>query len=238
MGGGISISIIIPTLNEAENIENSVKQFTQHQQKEYFEVLVVDSGSQDNTPLLAAQAGAKVLNSTLRNRAAQMNLGARHAQHNILYFVHADVKVPHSFYADIVDALLSGKEAGCYRSRFEHYPGLMKVNAFVTRFKWLTARGGDQTLFITKGFFEKLSGFNEAFIIMEDYDIIKRIWENGNSFVILPKEVMISMRKYKNNSWLRVQYANATAMIMFNRGRSAADIKKKYQRLVSPLQTG
>jgi GT2 family glycosyltransferase len=163
-----------------------------------------------------------------------MNMGAAQATHPILYFVHADVIVPEKFYSDIVKALSAGEEAGCYRSGFEYYPGLMRINAFVTRFKWLTARGGDQTLFITKTIFQELKGFDESYTIMEDYDIIKRIWAAGKKFTILPNKVVISLRKYKNNSWLRVQYANATAMIMFSRGYSADQIKTKYQKLINP----
>ena len=234
MINGVFISVVIPTLNEADYVQASVKQFTNHVKKNFFEVIVVDGGSHDGTADLAAKAGAMVITNAPKNRASQMNMGAAQATYPILYFVHADVIVPEKFYNDILKALSAGEEAGCYRSGFKYYPGLMRINAFVTRFKWLTARGGDQTLFITKTIFQELKGFDESYTIMEDYDIIKRIWATGKKFTILPNKVVISLRKYKNNSWLRVQYANATAMIMFSRGYSADQIKTKYQKLINP----
>ncbi len=231
----LKISIIIPTVNEAQFIEATVRQFTTHYKKDQLEVIVVDGSSNDQTVEIAKASGAILIANAPRNRAEQLNLGARHARYGILYFVHADVQLPSSFFDDIVTALSKGYHAGCYRSGFENYPGLMKVNAFVTRFYWLTARGGDQTLFITKKFFQDLNGYNEAYCIMEDYDIVKRIWATDNKFIVLPKAVIISMRKYINNSWIKVQYANAIAMIMFGRGYHPEQIKKKYQSILTPL---
>ncbi len=232
MSAEIKISIIIPTVNEATYIEATVKQFTSHFKKDKLEVLVVDGSSNDNTTEIAKASGAIVIADAPRNRATQMNIGARNASSSILYFVHADVQVPLSFIDDILTALSSGYNAGCYRSGFENNPGLMKLNAFVTRFNWLTARGGDQTLFISKQFFQDLRGYGETYSIMEDYDLVKRIWATDKKFIILPKEVKISMRKYINNGWIKVQYANAIAMIMFRCGYPADQIKKKYLSII------
>ncbi len=235
MPADLKISIIIPTVNEAQYIDATVRQFTTHDKKDQLEVIVVDGSSDDQTAEIAKASGAILIANAPRNRAEQLNLGARKARYGILYFVHADVQVPSSFFDDIVTALSTGYHAGCYRSGFENYPGLMKVNAFVTRFYWLTARGGDQTLFITKKFFQDLSGYDETYCIMEDFDIIKRIWATDNKFIILPKAAIISMRKYINNGWITVQYANAIAMIMFGRGYHPEQIKKKYQSFLKPL---
>lgn len=235
MSAEIKISIIIPTVNEATYIETTVKQFTSHYKKDELEVIVVDGSSDDHTVEIANASGARLIANAPRNRAAQMNIGARNASSGILYFVHADVQVPLSFIDDISTALSSGFKAGCYRSEFENNPGLMKLNAFVTRFHWLTARGGDQTLFISKQFFQDLNGYDETYSIMEDYDLVKRIWATDKKFIILPKEVKISTRKYINNSWINVQYANAIAMIMFSGGYPADQIKKKYLSIIKPL---
>jgi rSAM/selenodomain-associated transferase 2 len=231
----LNISIIIPTVNEAHYIEATVRQFTGHYKKDQLEVIVVDGSSDDHTVEIALAAGAITVENAPRNRAKQLNLGASHARYSVLYFVHADVQVPTSFFDDIVTSLSKGFQAGCYRSGFENYPGLMKLNAFVTRFYWLTARGGDQTLYISKQFFEDLKGYDETYCIMEDYDIVKRIWATDNTFLIIPKEAKISMRKYSNNSWIKVQYANALAMIMFGLDYPADQIKKKYQSILKPL---
>ena len=102
----------------------------------------------------------------------------------------------------------------------------------MTRFNLLTFRGGDQTLFITKSAFQKIHGFDEYYSIMEDYDIISRIWQTKIPFQLIQKDVIISTRKYNNNSWLRVQIANGVAMSLFKLGKSPEDIKKYYRKLL------
>ena len=227
------ISIIIPAVNEASIIARAVLQFTQHTYSSFLEVIVVDGGSQDGMVEIADGTGAKVIESPKRNRAAQMNLGARSAKFPLLYFVHADVKVPVSFYDDIFLAINNGFESGCYRSDFDSYPGLMRLNAYMTRFKLLTFRGGDQTLFVTKSSFDKLNGFDEHYTIMEDYDFIARLWKAKIPFVLIQKDVVISVRKYKKNSWLRVQIANGIAMFLFKQNKSPEVIKRYYRKLLN-----
>jgi GT2 family glycosyltransferase len=162
-----------------------------------------------------------------------MNLGARSAKFPVLFFVHADVQVPKSFYDDIFLSINNGFESGCYRSDFESYPGLMRLNAYMTRFNLLTFRGGDQTLFITKNAFDKLNGFDEYYTIMEDYDFIARLWKAKIPFELIQKDVVISVRKYEKNSWLRVQIANGIAMFLFKQKKSPEVIKEYYRKLLN-----
>jgi rSAM/selenodomain-associated transferase 2 len=226
------ISIIIPVVDEAEIIEKTIFQFSKPAAGN-IEILVVDGGSNDNTCDLAEKAGARIIRCQTRSRAAQMNMAAKAAKYSVLYFVHADVRVPKSFQSDILECLVSGYSCGCYRSDFETYPGLMRINAFLTRFNILSFRGGDQSLFITKEVFSRLNGFNEWYTIMEDYDIIKRIWDATIPFKLIQKNVVISTRKYENNSWLRVQIANGVAMYLFKKGAHPEKIRQAYKKLLS-----
>jgi hypothetical protein len=143
-----------------------------------------------------------------------MNLGANKSQGDILYFVHADVTLVPAFCKDIQSAVGAGFSTGCYRFVFDSEHFLLKLNAHCTRYRGIMCRGGDQTLFITRKLFYELEGFNEYFTIMEDYDIIRRI-RRKNKFVILDRSVTVSSRKYRSNSWGRVQLANFIAFIMF-----------------------
>ncbi len=227
------ISVIIPAVDESAIIGQAISQFLTHPKKEFIEVIVVDGGSKDETTQIAEREGAQVLKCSKRYRATQMNLGASRAKFDVLYFVHADVQVPKSFFEDILSSLHNEFQCGCYRSNFDRYPGLMRLNAFMTRFNALSFRGGDQTLFITRDSFQKLNGFSEHYTIMEDYDFIQRIWKEKIPFKLIQKDVLISTRKYANNSWLRVQIANGVAMYLFKRGRSPEEIKKAYRKLLN-----
>ncbi|MEO9869626.1 TIGR04283 family arsenosugar biosynthesis glycosyltransferase [Ekhidna sp.] len=224
------ISIIIPTLNEEQQIGSLLKFLSNHPDKNEFEVIIVDGGSTDKTRTLVSQFPVKVESSKECSRACQMNLGAKHAKGNILYFVHADVQLVDSFVYDIKESVNQGYGSGCYRFKFDNPPNpLLHVNGFFTRFPFKWCRGGDQTLFVTKECFEKLGGFDEEYVIMEDYDFLDRMEEVSVSFKIIPKSVKVSARKYENNSYFKVQKANYKAMKMYKSGEMPAEIKKFYK---------
>jgi hypothetical protein len=119
-----------------------------------------------------------------------------------------------TFSRDIESAVDAGFNAGCYRFVFDSRHILLKLNAYCTRYRGIMCRGGDQTLFITRKLFRELDGFNEYFTIMEDYDMIRRI-RKKERFIILDRSVIVSSRKYRTNSWGRVQLANFIAFMLF-----------------------
>jgi 3-deoxy-D-manno-octulosonic-acid transferase len=67
---------------------------------------------------------------------------------------------------------------------------------------------------------------------MEDYDFIRRLWRK-HTFHIIPKNVVVSARKYDTNSWLRVQMANLIVFMLFLVGRHPDRIKRMYQHLLN-----
>lgn len=226
----MTFSIIIPTCNEASNIARLVAEL--HRYAPRAEVLVVDAHSPDGTAEAARQAGATVLLAPKAGRAAQMNHGANHASGELLYFVHADVSLHPDFVATITRAVVEGYEAGCYRFRFDSRHPLLRLNSYGTRFEGIMSRGGDQTLFVTRKLFEQLGGFNERFVIMEDFEIIQRIRRVAR-FFIAPHAVTVSARKYATNSWLRVQLANLTAFSLFFLKVSPVRIARTYKAMLN-----
>ena len=228
----MTISVIIPTFNEAENITKLITFIKQLARKEIVEILVVDGGSTDDTCDLAQNCGASVIRTVHTSRAIQMNLGAKSARGSILYFVHADVTLVSSFVDDLLESVQQGFESGCYRYIFDSDRLLLKVNAYFTRFNAIMCRGGDQTLFVTASAYATLGGFNESYVIMEDYDFILRL-QKRNTFKIIHKDIVVSARKYETNSWLRVQIANLLVFIMFFFRRSPLAMKQIYKILLT-----
>ena len=225
------ISIIIPTLNEAANIGRLVRYLRENGDTSVAEILVVDGFSSDETAQIAEEAGAKVILCEVSSRAAQMNLGAREAHSDVLYFVHADTIPPASFADDIQRELEAGQVMGCYRYQFDSPRWILKLNAYFVRFQWLCCQGGDKTFFIKREIFEEFSGYDERFVVMEEYDFLRKA---GKKYPlrILPKYVLVSARKYQENSWLRVQLANFGAFSMFRLGMEPAKIKQFYKSML------
>lgn len=226
------LSVIIPTYNEADTIGRLIRELRGYGQRQLADILVVDAGSTDGTADVAAQVGATVLQAPRCGRAAQMNYGASQARGDVLYFVHADVGIHPDFVTDIAEAVRQGYDAGCYRFRFDSPNPLLRVNSYGTRFRGLMSRGGDQTLYITRSLFERLGGFDERYVIMEDFDIIVRIRRVAH-FRIIPKNVRVSARKYATNGWLRVQLANLTAFSLFFLRIAPRRIARTYKAMLN-----
>jgi rSAM/selenodomain-associated transferase 2 len=223
----MKISVIIPTWNEGDRIGALIKFIFDHGRESIADVIISDGGSDDNTVQSASETRAIVLRKQERSRASQMNAGARIATGDILYFIHADVKLIDSFANDIINSVRSGYHAGCYRYVFDSTNTMLRINSYCTRFDGIMCRGGDQTLFVLRSVFVDMNGFNPFYSIMEDYDFIIRLRKRYR-FKIIPKSILVSARKYETNSWLRVQLANLCVFIMFFAGQTPEKMKSFY----------
>lgn len=201
------------------------------------EIIVVDAPSQDQTALRAQEAGARVVVSERPGRASQMNAGARLATGDLLYFVHADVRIHPDYVQDIRQALAEGYTLGCYRYEFDSPRLLLKINTFFQRFDRIWCRGGDQTLFIPKAVFEDLGGYREDHRVMEDYEFIIRA-QKQYRFKVIPKHVVVSARKYDHNSYLRVNVANAVVFWMYFRGAPQQKLIDTYKSIIKTDKYG
>lgn len=110
---------------------------------------------------------------------------------------------------------------------------LTQVNSYFTSKDYLIFRGGgDQSMFILKETFKKMNGFDESFVIMEDFDFIKRARKCKLRNKILNECINVSDRKYKANHYWRVQLANLIAYTMFSLSVSPMKIKWAYSKLL------
>jgi len=227
----MNLSIIIPVLNEANNLEVLMPFFLYHEMKNEFEVIVVDGGSEDYSVEIVKKWGVQVMKSNQKSRSSQMNLGAKQALGEILYFVHADTRVLPSFFADITKAVAGGIPSGCFAYSFDSNSWLLKVTSWFTKFNSKLSGGGDQTLFVKREVFEALGGFDEYFCIMEDFDLVRRL-RKSYSFHVIPKKITVSARKFETNSWLRVQLVNLLVFAMFFLKTPPKKIKRLYSKLL------
>lgn len=225
------LSIIIPTFNEADQIEQTICRIHATKDKYAVEIIVVDAGSADDTVRMAGQNGAIVIQSERKGRGAQMNRGAAVARYDLLYFLHADSAPPAGFTARIIDACNNGTKSGCFRLAFDHHHWFLKANAWFTRFDVNAVRFGDQSLFVAKKIFEKAGGFREDLLLMEDQEIIHRLKQHG-SFAVLDDYVITSARKYMDNGIYRMQGIFFRIWAMYYLGYSQQQMLKVHRRLI------
>lgn len=229
------LHIVIPVINEADNLQGLLP-FLRQELKGRGSITVADGGSTDHIARVIAQnTGVRHLICASCGRARQMNeaafSGSKEA--DVLYFVHADTKPPVGFFKDITDSVAAGYDVGCYRFKFDMFHPLLSINAFCTRFNGLACRGGDQSLFLTRKAFESLGGFQDM-RIMEDYDIIQRVWASDFKFRVIPRDIKVSARKYRVNGWYRVQMANLKVFRMYKKGAPQEEMVDTYKAMLDP----
>lgn len=226
------ISIIIPVLNEEEYIKKVVKAIQNNAtSKNIKELLVIDGGSTDGTVNEAESLGATVISSE-RGRAKQMNLGAKMATGELLYFLHVDTLPPKGFDTHILNGYSDGSEAGCFRLQFDSPHPVLRFFAWCTRINHKLCRGGDQSLYISKNLFLKAKGFNTAYTIYEDNEFIGRIYKLTN-FIILPNTVRTSARRYDKKGVFTLQYHFGVVHVKHYLGAGPAALYDYYKQYIA-----
>ena len=201
----VTISIIIPTLNEEEVLGRTL---TRLQDKKNCEVIVVDGGSSDATLALAQKAGCRTISSP-KGRGRQMNLGAAEAKGEVLLFLHADTLLPEEFPGLILDAITRpAVAAGAFSLAIDSPSKSLAAIAYLAnlRSRFLHLPYGDQALFTSRSMFNAIGGFPEM-EIMEDFVFIQTIKKEGK-IVILPERATTSARRWQNMGIIRTTLIN------------------------------
>ena len=168
------LSIIIPALNERATIARTLGQLEPLRARGA-EVIVVDGGSNDSTPEIAAPLADKVIASP-PGRGIQMNAGAEAASGDILLFLHADTVLPQDADRLISDALGGRPAWGRFDVRIEGRHWMLPVVAWMMnqRSRWTGIATGDQALFLRTATFVALGGF-PPLALMEDIAMSKQL---------------------------------------------------------------
>ncbi|XLS28706.1 TIGR04283 family arsenosugar biosynthesis glycosyltransferase [Flavobacteriaceae bacterium M23B6Z8] len=226
----MKISIIIPVLNEADNLSKLIPHLHENSlSKNIEEIIVSDGGSVDNSKeVIKKEQNVRFIIGP-KGRALQMNKGARLAKGDILYFLHADSFPPAQFDKKILQAVSKKQEAGCFRLKFDDKHLLLRVSQWFTRWNFSICRGGDQSLFITKSLFEEMGGFNEDYTIYEDNEFTNRLYKKS-SFIVLPEYVLTSARKYRNIGVFKLQYHFAVIHLKKIFGASPETLYSYYRK--------
>ncbi len=200
----MSVSVIIPALNEAGCIADTVRSIRVQLPEE---IIVVDGGSQDGTREMAAQADL-VLTSP-PGRAVQMNVGAARARGEYLLFLHADCTLEEGALASIRGCLnRKGRIAGCFSMR-------VQAEGFLYRcIDWCaTARTrlagmvyGDQGLFLRRADFERLGGFPPVGF-MEDV-FFSQVLRRQGGIAVVPEKIRVAPRRWQKTGLLRQTLGN------------------------------
>jgi rSAM/selenodomain-associated transferase 2 len=227
------ISIVIPILNEADIIGELLQHLLNNSSSEHIaDILVVDGGSTDDSLNIVSKFKQTVILNSVKGRAKQMNHGAQNAKGNILYFLHADSFPPKNFDQLIIQEVQKNHLAGCFRMQFESKHWWLRLASWLTQFSWRACRGGDQSQFITKELFNAIGGFDESYIIYEDNILINALYTR-NEFVVIPKKIKTSARRYKKHGVWTLQYHFWTIYVKKWFGATADELYAYYKKNIT-----
>lgn len=185
-----------------------------------------------SAPLKVQNKTNIILLTSPKGRAIQMNLGAKQASGNILYFLHADSFPPKNFDQLIINEVKKGNLAGCFKMKFDHNHWWLRLASWLTHFSWRACRGGDQSQFITKNLFNEIGGFDESYIIYEDNILINNLFKR-KQFVVIQEWITTSARLYERKGIWKIQYHFWVIYIKRWFGASADDIYRYYIKNIS-----
>ena len=220
-------SIVIPVFNEASLLRQCLAHLRERAMGA--EIIVADGGSCDGTADLARDLCDDVL-VCKRNRAIQMNAGARAARGDILWFVHVDAKVPWGCLEEIQRIMDDPNVAGgffrirlprspIYRltDSFAHYAGIL-----------LRMRCGDHGIFCRRTAFLDIGGFPEV-PLMEDVEFFRRLRRHGE-VRYSRKRILASPRRYETIGRARLTLAYGFIATLYIFGIPLSKLASIYER--------
>ncbi len=192
------ISVIIPALNEAGLLAETIRVLRRRTSGVPVQVVVADCGSEDRTRAIAAACSAVVeTDPSVTSRAEACNAGAAAAVGDVLMFLHADSRVPQRYDELIRETLAdAGVVGGAFEFKLDGPQIRLRIVEWIDRLRY-RLRGrfyGDQGIFVRRDTFDRLGGF-PTIGILEDAHFCAAARRLG-AMRLRPEEMLTSPRRF------------------------------------------
>jgi glycosyltransferase involved in cell wall biosynthesis len=237
-----TVSIVIPTRNEAHHIVRCIRSIAGN--PHVCEVIVVDAGSNDRTQSLAREIGASVLihDRPIENgggRGGQIKAGIDKASGDVVAVVHADTILPENEIDRMIAVLnrcpnIVGGAIGCrFDSSLPRFRFIELANTF--RAAFLKISFGDQVQFFRRSPVVFHNLFPDI-PIMEDVEFSIRLHRLGRRTYLFGNALASTRR------WEQMGYRNAgwviknVAIYLVRRLLQRPDTSRIYRRYYGPYR--
>jgi rSAM/selenodomain-associated transferase 2 len=215
------LSIVIPTLNEADNLKTTIGRCVWAAEGAPIEFIVSDCGSSDGTLALANRLQARLATGSA-HRAEALNRGAALASGEMLLFLHADTLPPRGFVRTI-QRILSDPfyVGGAFDVEFCCDPSAelrdLKLLRWVImlnrlRYRWSGNFHGNQAIFVRRDIFQRVGGFPNV-SLMEDIGLSRRLHRYGKT-AIVNRPVRTSPRRFLARGVVRQALQNTVLLAL------------------------
>ena len=224
-----TISVIIPTLNEADELPETLSRLRKI--PEVSEIVVSDGGSEDETPRIAAAHKAKVVVSTEASRGRQIACALKETSSSIILILHSDTWMSQDAGEAILRALKDPSiVAGGFWKRFRDSPWLMKGSRFRCFLRALLFRRvmADQAIFVRRNDLEAIGGFPEV-PLMEEFEFCKAIRRRGR-ITLADSTVATSARRFRKNGILRTYLLMGNVSLRYFLGATPEKLATLYRQ--------
>lgn len=243
-------SVIIPTYKEEKYLPRLLDSIRE-QLLQPDEIIVADRPSGDRTRAIARSYGCKVVEGG--DISFGRNQGAKYATQDILIFLDADTELstPKFFNkllggfitsnSDVGTSFVTCDDDGAIADKIMHeFQNLNKGFNSVTAkaFNNILAELGCCVI-CKKSLFDKIGGFDEKMLMMEDTDFYRRAVKSGGKYIVIPVRLRISERRFAKRSIYSnikiVGFLGAILVASFFGMKEVSRLRRRYEEEKGPL---
>ncbi len=223
------LSIIIPTINEAERLPLLLADI--NSKPHQLELIISDFQSSDLTELIARTGGAKVIHNETKGRGHQLHNGATKALGEWLLFLHADSRLDADWDWK-VDQIIKEDSNKSYAWFFDFKIDkegiswfLLELAVFIRSYIFQRPYG-DQGLLISKSLYFQIGGYKKI-PIMEDIDISIRLSQK-TKMKRIESNMQTSGRRYSRSNIIKNAIKNSNLITSWKQGESPTALVERY----------
>lgn len=221
------LSIVVPTLNAARHLQQTLASLVPGLQINLIrELVVVDGGSGDATRQIAEDAGAVIV-SAEPGRGQQIASGVAAAKGDWVLILHADTELSPEWADVALNHISRGQGAAYFRLQFRasgFWPGFIAGGANL-RSTLLGLPYGDQGLLISRDLLARIGGVPDV-PLMEDVILARRLKGNLTPLAAI---ATTSAERYQREGWLRRALRNLSLLARFLAGVSPERLAEGYR---------
>lgn len=223
-----SVSVIIPCYRDEMKLVRLLEQLHRLQRCPS-EIIVVDAAGSDKCREICNRYHVLYL-AGKPCRGQQLLAGAALARSDVLWFLHADARLPEDPLTAIAAVSEQGAVGGYFRFRFDaphSWTTVILELAIALRCRLGGVPYGDQGLFILRQVYSQIGG-HAPWPLFEEVPLVRRARRAGK-FLPLNEPIFVDAGRWQRDGWWRRTWNNRKLALGFICGMTPHDLASLYQ---------